>query len=288
MLERMEQERRSPLPVSCHKSVSVYRFMFCLLVLVFCCARPVRAGAEPATPETPATENYVYDISFLWFDRLAEARLSLAPGEQSGTLQGRLEAKTLGAAAWLTSDREQRYGALMESDGQGRLRSLRYDADILKTKDGKRKSRLKRYLFDHDRQQIILQVNRNGRVRPEEVLPMPVSAPNDILTAFYNFRRGVFGEVRAGGHYRIPTMGRGEASEIVVDLYDEAHRPKKRKFPPGGLLARVKVDPEVFDTGEGILYIWFDAERRPALVVVEDVIGMGDVRCTLRTGEKKP
>lgn len=270
------------------KRVSALQFIFCLAVLVFCCALPVRAGAGPAKPPAPAMESYVYDISFLWFDRLAEARLSLAPGEQAGTLQGRLEARSLGAAAWLTSDREQRYGALMKCDDHGRLRSLRYDADILKTRDGKRKSRLKRYLFDHDRQRIVLQVNRNGRVRPEEVLPMPPSAPNDILTAFYNFRRGVYGEMRPGGHYRIPTLGHGESSEIVVDLFDEENRPKKSKFPSGGLLARVKVDPEVFDTGDGILYIWFDAERRPALVVVEDVIGMGDVRCTLRTGEKKP
>jgi hypothetical protein len=274
------------LSVSCRKSVSALQFIFCLMVLVCCCGLSIRADAGPEKPEKPALENYIYDISFLWFDHLAEARLSLAAGEQAGILQGRLEARTLGAAAWLTSDREQRYGALMECDDQGRLRSLRYDADILKTKGGQRKSRLKRYLFDHDRQRIVLQVNRNGRVRPEEVLPMPGSTPNDILTAFYNFRRGVYGEMRPGGHYRIPTLGHGESSEIVVDLFGEKDRPKKRKFPSGGLLARVKVDPEVFDTGKGILYIWFDAEYRPALVVVEGVIGMGDVRCTLRTGEK--
>jgi hypothetical protein len=285
----MEQNKgRISLSDSCRKYIWTLRIGICLLALVIGCGWPVRPVAASAVPDPPVAESYVYDIAFLWFERLAEARLSLAPGEEPGTWQSLLEARTLGAAAWLTREREQRYGALMAGDPQGRLRSLRYDADILKTKDGERKSRLKRYLFDHDRQRIVVQVNRNGQVRPEQVLPMPAAAPNDILTAFYNFRRGVFGQMRAGGHYRIPTLGRGESSEIVVDVYDEAHRPKKRKFPAGGLLARVKLDPEVFDTGSGILYIWFDADRRPALVLVEDVIGLGDVRCTLRTEENKP
>jgi len=263
-------------------------FSPCLLI-----GAPAAAGvpdpSQTAPPsQAPVEERLSYDIAFLWFDRLAEARLSLVPGPDPGIWQSELEARTLGVAAWLTSERVQRYGSKMDVDGEGRLRSLRHDADIIKTKGGKRHSRLKSFLFDYDLRQIVLQVNRNGRVKPEEVLPMPAANPNDILTAFYNFRAGAFGEIRAGGHYRIPTLGKGETAHIVVDIFAEDKRPRDKRFPKGGLLAKVKLDPEVFDTGEGILYIWFDEQRRPALVLVENVIGMGDVRCTLKEGAKKP
>ncbi|MEZ4598999.1 MAG: DUF3108 domain-containing protein [Syntrophotaleaceae bacterium] len=263
-----------------------------VLALVCSCYAVGWRGARAESPTTiarvpvPMEENLSYDISFLWFDRLAEANLSFTAGPKPGLWQSELEAKTLGVAAWLTRDRIQRYGSVMDFDPQGRLRSLRYDADIIKTKEGRRHSRLKSYLFDHQKGRILQQVTRNGKTKPPESMTMPKEIPNDILTAFYNFRRGVYGELKAGGHYRIPTLGKGERSDIFVDIYEDDQRPAGRGFPKGGLLAKVRLDPEVFDTGQGVLYIWFDNQRRPALVLVEDVVGLGNVRCILREGER--
>jgi hypothetical protein len=273
------------------------KILFCLLVgafLVWPCFLSIgmseqgrselQAGALDTSLQDPREEHLSYDIAFLWFDRLAEADLTMVPGEKPGTWESELEAHTLGVAAWLTSDRIQRYGSKMDFDGQGRLRSLRYDADIIKTKNGKRHTRLKSFFFDYPGGVILKQIIKNGHQRTPVRMAMPADAPNDILTAFYNFRRGVFGEIREGGHYRIPTLSGGKRSDIVVDILTRDQRPSDERFPAGGLLAKVKLDPEVFDTGEGVLYIWFDSLRRPALIVVEDVIGLGDVRCILREG----
>ena len=71
-------------------------------------------------------------------------------------------------------------------------------------------------------------------------------------------------------------------------MLTDKQRPRKPKFPKKGILLKVQLDKEVFDTDKGIVYAWLDEQGRPAQVVVEDVIGMGDVRCTLQKKEQRP
>jgi hypothetical protein len=274
------------------------RIFLWLLIAVFVAGSGSSSTAQNTSPapsplkqpgvkiQAPAEEQLAYDIAFLWFNRFGEAGLSLLAGAP-GIWHAKLEARTLGVAAWVTRDRVQRYRSKMDMQGRGQFRSLSFDSDILKTKDGERKSRIKRYLFNYDKRQILKQIIRNGQPRPDEMIAMPASTPNDVLTAFYNFRRGVFGEIRPGKQYRIPTLERDAASEIIVDIFAQDQRPADRRFPSGGMLARVKLDPEILDTRDGIVYIWFDERQRPALILIENVIGLGDVRCTLREVEKK-
>lgn len=243
-------------------------------------ASPVAESAQ--APEEPVAEHYFYDISFLWFDRIAEAELSLQPEGNAQHWQAILDANTLGVAAWLTSDRAQHYSSTMQLDNDGSFTVLRHDTNIIKTKDGRRRVRLKRYLFDHDRERIVLQVNRNGRQKDDVILPMPAVKPNDILAAFYNFRRGLYGPVIPGSRCRIPTYTSKGQSEILVDVLGAKQRPRRPEFPDGGLLLKVQLAKEIFDTSDGIVYVWLDPQGRPARVVVQDVIGLGDVRCTLR------
>jgi|LGOV01.1.fsa_nt_gb hypothetical protein len=243
---------------------------------------------ERDKPASPVAELYRYDIAFLWMNRIAEAELSLQRGAEPNRWQATLEANTLGVAAWLTSDRAQIYSSVMQLDTEEGFTSLRHDSNIIKTKEGRKRVRLKSYLFDHKQQQIIQKVSRNGRQKEDLVLPMPSAKPNDILTAFYNFRQGVYGPLIKGAKYRIPTYSRKGASEIVVEVLTDKQRPRKPKFPKKGILLKVQLDKEVFDTDKGIVYAWLDEQGRPAQVVVEDVIGMGDVRCTLQKKEQRP
>jgi hypothetical protein len=47
------------------------------------------------------------------------------------------------------------------------------------------------------------------------------------------------------------------------------------------LLLSATLDPEVFDTDSGNLFFWFDDAGIPERGIVEDIIGMGDVRGSL-------
>ncbi|HEY7745923.1 MAG TPA: hypothetical protein VIA07_06260, partial [Desulfuromonadales bacterium] len=95
-----------------------HAILFCSVLLCFLASPSHGDEIRPDYPvlqERPLSlaalvgESLVYDISFLWFERLAEGRLSFAAGERPGTYRAILEAKTLGVAAWLTGDRVPRY-----------------------------------------------------------------------------------------------------------------------------------------------------------------------------------
>lgn len=239
--------------------------------------------ARPLSPEALVGETLAYDIAFLWFDRIAEGRLSFAAGERPDTYRAVLEAKTLGVAAWLTSERLQRYESLMEVAPGGRLRPLSFESHIIKGKGEERSDITNRYTFDYQGGRVRHQRARNGEFYKDNTTTMPADFPvNDVLTAFYNFRAGLFGPVRAGSRFVIPTFDRKGPQEIIVELLADADRPKDPFFPAGGLLGQVILDEEVFDTRGGAIYVWFDDLGRPIKGLVENVVGLGHVRGTLR------
>lgn len=259
-----------------------------LLLLVFTLLLGFTGAGQPLAaaeirlltlPELVAEPQMVYDIAFLWFDRLAEGRASFTAGDRPGTYRATLEAQTLGVAAWLTQDRIQRYTSVMEIGPDGRLRSLSHESTIIKGPPNKRREKTKRYLFDHQRREVRLVAATNGVAGPEQIFPMGEEAPNDILTAFYNFRMGAFGPLRSGARYVIPTFNRKGKGTIVVETLPDGPRTNPF-FPNSGLLCRAIVDPEIFDTGGGAILFWFDRSVHPPRGIVEQVIGLGDVKGT--------
>lgn len=245
----------------------------------FLAVAPARGEVPPLVLAEGNGESFVYDISYLWFDRLAEGRLSVAAGERPGTYRAELEARTLGVAGWLTGDRTQRYVSVMEKGPDGQLHFLSHEASIATGKGEKREVRGKRYLFDAERGTVLYQRLKMGRISRETPIPIDRrTPPSDILTAFFNFRSGVFGPIVPGRRYVIPTFSHKGISEIVVETIPEAERNRYPDFPAGGLLARVTVDGEIFDTQGGHVFVWFDEKGAPARGMVEGVIGLGTVR----------
>jgi hypothetical protein len=244
------------------------------------------AGSAPRMPAVQAMtgEALTFDIAFLWFDRLAEGRLTLSPAERPNTYKAVLEARTLGLAAWLTREREHHYETVMELGEDRRFRSISHEARIVQWRDKTPQRRIKRYLFDEAAQQVQYQRIREGELRHDEVLSMAEHGPAaDILTVAYNFRAGVYGPLKPGSHFLIPTFSHKGLSYITVDILSERERRKQSFFPnAGGVVCRVQVDPEIFETGNGILHVWLDEQRRPARSIVEKVIGIGTVRGIMR------
>lgn len=258
-------------------------------LLVVACLRA--ALAQELTADVPVLESpklsfeelvgreFDYDISFLWFDKLARGRFSLLTTDRPGVYRAVLEARTLGVAAWLTQERVQSYVAVMVQQPDGRLRSLTYESRIMRRKGGRIIERTKRFTFDQEHRQVRIEKLGDGKIMWQKVLPMTgEEPPSDILTAYFNFRDGFYGPIRAGGHYLVPTFSRKGTGDIRIDLLRDEQRQHLDFFPPGGLVARIKVDPEIFDSKDGGIYVWFDDRLRPVRGIVENVIGLGDVR----------
>lgn len=231
-------------------------------------------------------EVLVYDLAFLWFDRLAEATFTLNKAPAGDRYRALLEVRTLGVAGWLTGDRVQRYASELYLD-DGVLRPLQHDSNICKSHGDRVKTRLKRWVYDCSQRAIVERVTRNGRRRPERRLDMgPGACPFDILGAFYNFRAGLFTMTKAGS-YRIPSFAKGRRTEIMIDPLADNAVSRGEAAAADGRMVRVVLDPEVFDVGSGVLVIRFDRDMRPVEVQVEDVLGAGDVRATLRFSQRK-
>lgn len=272
----------------------MFLFIFGFLLLFTC---PVQANPQTSPAgvaiarealDTLCGETLFYDIAFLWFDRLAVGEFTLVKMDEPDRYRAVLEAKTLGIAAWLTSNRVQRYVSYLRLDDDGSLRPESHDADMYKTKGDKVNTRLKNWIYDYSQRIIVEKVKRNGRDSPVRKYAMGEGPPPyDILGAFYNFRAGLFGPLRRGASYKIPTFARGKSTDIAISVLTEKKRPPNTAMPNGGLIVKVVLDPEVFDTGDGTLYIWFDENLRPAKVIVKDVVGLGDVRATLRAQKEE-
>ncbi len=108
-------------------------FILCLLMMLIFYGVGSFAMTAPAPTPTTLTphpidallgEELAYDVSFLWFDRLAVGSITLARGAKPGTYVAVMEARTRGVAAYVTKDRAERFRTLMEVGPDGLLRPL--------------------------------------------------------------------------------------------------------------------------------------------------------------------
>jgi hypothetical protein len=249
------------------------------------------AAESPPVPAKKATLQVLsgldryYNLSFLWFDRLARGQLSFSR-DPSGPNRYRalLDAKTLGVAAWLTGDRVQHYETLMELTPQGRLVPIEYRALILKKKGSVTVEHAKIYTFNVATRTIMLTRSKDGKkeaAQPIKVLDK--SFPVDFLTAGFNFILGVDGPIQAGERKEIVTFTDKGEQKIIIEVLDADKWPLTSFFNAGsGTLLKVTLPTEILDTSGGSVYALLDEKLLPQRVIVENVLGLGEVRGELR------
>lgn len=261
------------------------------LFLLFSFPCILSANSLPAAETTTAYQRLCgldrhYDLTFLWFDRLAIGELSFRQDPQSpGRYRARLEARTLGVAAWLTGDRIQSYETLMEATPEGRLFPREYRAMIHKKKGGEVTEQTKLYIFDGAARTILLTRSRDGKKGVEQ--PVKILGdrfPVDFLTAGFNFISGVDGPLRPGERKEIVTFTDEGERTIVIEVLRADEWPKKAaQFKKRkGTLLKITLPTEILDTSGGAVYALLDEELLPDRALVENVLGMGDVQCELR------
>jgi hypothetical protein len=244
-----------------------------------------QAGNALAHPiEKLVGEKLSYDVSFLWFDRLAVGSISLERGEQPDTYVATLEARTCGFAAFVTKHRVERYQSVMEIDADGMLRPLVYSTRTLRGEGKNQRENLTSYSFDYANHQVEFQKTKRNRPRPTEILPLNSDQPvYDILSAFYNLRIGTFGPLE-DQQIHMPTYDHNGVEEIIVAPLENVGK-DKHFFAKDNHVYQVLLDPEVFHTDGNDLLISFDENNRPQKAVVKNVIGLGDVRGVLRKAD---
>jgi hypothetical protein len=228
-------------------------------------------------------EELVYEIGVGLFKRVAVGKLSFRPLRATGRYLATLEAETVGVLGWVARYRVDTYRSVMEEiDGGRRLRGLSFEEDV---KIGSR-LRKKIYLLDHERRKWIrIRRRSDGRLAKSEVDVPPGVTYDDFLTASYNFRYGVYGEIERGKKYIVSTFPRKGSSNYEVSVAgkgEEEGKKKKEKNKEGKeFLVKLYLDPELTHSKEGLIEGWLSKELYPLEGAIRDVVFFGDVRGTL-------
>jgi hypothetical protein len=233
-------------------------------------------------------EELRYQFRFLWFNPAAMGRVVFEKAKGNQVYRAILEGETSGLIGWLTRYRRDSYTSYMEViDGGKRFRPLRFEEDIVIGE----KVRRKITFFDYGARKLIKRrMNRRGLfIRSEEEIPDGV-VYDDFLTAFYNFRRGVHGEIQRGKRYRIRTIPKGRISTIEVEIATKEEETRRRH--EGGnkrdreYYVTLFLDKEITRSRTGKIEGWASKNLVPIEGAIEDVVLVGDVRGVL-TGERR-
>jgi len=228
-------------------------------------------------------EELVYEIGFWLIKRVALGRLSFKAMEKKGHYMAILQTETLGVLGWVARYRVDTYRSTMvETDGGRRLSAMSFEEDV---KIGN-KFRRKSHLFDYQKRKWVqLRRKKSGAMeRTEEEIP-PGMVYDDFLTASYNFRYGVYGEIERGKKYTVATFPRkGPTSyEVRVATKEEEEKRRKSEKSKEGkeYYVKLSLDPEVTHSKEGLIEGWLSRELCPTEGTIKDVVLFGDVKGTL-------
>jgi hypothetical protein len=162
-----------------------------------------KIGPENSIGQFFRGEELVYEAGFWMIRRAALGRLSFKAMDKKGYYTATLQGETLGVLGWVSRYRVDTYRSVMEEiDGGKALRAVSFEEDV-KVGD---KIRKWTHLFDYQRRTwTSKRLRRNGLWAVQEKEIPPGRVYDDFVTAFYNFRYGVYGPLERGQTYNVAT-----------------------------------------------------------------------------------
>jgi hypothetical protein len=243
-------------------------FKSLLMVMIFL-GTGSSAGAGSGDPigERFQGEVLKYDIGFWIFDRLGEGVAtfrSLGDGKYAAFHEGR----TLGFIRWISRNRRDVYRSTMGTINNGRrLIPFRFEEDVIIGQ----KVRKRITVYDYAAKKVTIETQQVGTIY------------DDPMTAFYNFRFGVYGKVEPGKEFIIRTVPREESRKTIrltVASKEEEERRRAAEVEKEGkdLLIKVHLDKELVGSLHGEVEVWFRKDIIPMTGVAKDVFFYGDIK----------
>jgi hypothetical protein len=228
-------------------------------------------------------EGLHYNIGLWLFKKVAVGKISFKELGEKGRYLAILQGETLGVLGFAARYRVDTYRSIMEEiDGGRRLRSTSFEEDV---KIGSKRRRRTHFLDYQKRKWIrVRQRNDGTEVREEAEIP-PGMVYDDFVTATYNFRYGVYGEIERGKTYKVATFPKKGASSYVVRVASKEEEEKKRKSEKSKdgkeFFLKLFLDAELTHSKEGLIEGWLSKGLYPVEGTIKDVIFFGDIKGTL-------
>ncbi len=229
-----------------------------------------------------------FNISFLWFSNAATASVGFY--EKDGSYYSYLEARTKGFVGFFTAYRQHIYKTNFEIiDGGKRVRAIKFTRKVIEGENIEKSEHFFDYALREHR--WLHYENEEMTESNKEEIPAGVNF-DDVLTAFYNFRNGVYGPVKKGNHYTVKTIPEKGKDEILVHVRDIGEENKIRleqgRKPGDEFLIDLLVPKNIFKSKSGRLRFWSSRHLIPIESKVKDYILLGDLHAVLSKREAPP
>jgi hypothetical protein len=177
-------------------------------------------------------------------------------------------------------------------DNGKRLRTLKFYREVTV---GDEKERIV-HALDHSSLLHYMFFYQNKDLMNRFKKPLPSGYQDDVLGAFYNIRNAVYGEVKKGKTFEIPTFWTKFADDedeakkpkpmLVRILTDEERKRVDQKEDRGKstsskLLVKMLVPSDLYETKNGELYYWASNHLIPTESIYKDFILFGDLHIKL-------
>jgi hypothetical protein len=228
-------------------------------------------------------EELYYEIGVWLFKRVALGKISFKEMGEKGRYLATLQGETLGVLGWVARYRVDTYRSIMEEvEGGRRLRSISFEEYVKIGNNLRRRT----HFFDYQKRKWIKVRQRKDGVRVREEVEIPPGMVyDDFITASYNFRYGVYGEIERGKKYTVATFPKKGPSSYevrVASKEEEEKRKKSEQFKDGKeYFVKLFLDPEVTHSKEGLIEGWLSKELYPIEGMIKNVMLVGDVKGTL-------
>jgi hypothetical protein len=231
-----------------------------------------------------AGEILTYDIDFLFFEKAVTAEVRFF--EYKGKYFSTLTAETKGVVGFFTNYRKHHYKSSFNIVDQGRrVQSRKFERDVI---NGDEKERTVHFLDYLSRTHFwFLFSGGELKDRSRDLIPEGVVF-DDILAFFYNFRNGVYGDLKKGGTYKINTVPEKSMKTITTYISTEEEqeqfRIEEERAKNNEMLLKVTIPKDVFKTETGELVFWASNHYIPLETTIKDYLLLGDLHGRLTSG----
>jgi hypothetical protein len=232
-----------------------------------------------------------YDVGFWIFPRVGEG-VATFRSLGNGMYEAFHEGRTLGFVGWITRHRQEVYRSTMGTIlGGTRLIPYRFEQDVIVGQEVRKRITV----YDYAARKVFIETQGEGQINREEAEIPSGILYDDPMTAFYNFRFGVYGKVEPGKEFFIHTVPQNESRKTIrltVASKEEEERRRAAETEKEGkdLFIKVHLDKDLVGSLHGQVEVWFSQDIIPMAGVVKDVFLYGDIigRLTYRGFSNRP
>ncbi len=143
------------------------------------------------------------------------------------------------------------------------------------------KERVKVTDYDYVNNMRKFTIWKNGKFRREREVKLDSKVNDDGISAFYNLRSEIYGEIKDGARFNISTAYKDRTSDSTICVRTPVSTDNLYKRMGSNLTAsfaaEISIDPEVFGSKDGKVVILFTDDLLPIGFIAKNVLGFGDL-----------